>query len=60
MGRARRQGRRIGRPPVTARTGFREWAEIQVELEEGLISHSEAARRLGCGYATLLRLLQTA
>jgi len=59
MDRARRQGRRIGRPPVTARPGFAErWAAVRAELEAGGISRSEAARRLGVGYATVLRLLQ--
>lgn len=59
MDRARRQGRRIGRPPVTARPGFAErWAAVRAQLEAGGISRSEAARRLGVGYATVLRLLQ--
>ena len=59
MDRARRQGRRIGRPPVTARPGFAErWAAVRAELEAGGISRSETARRLGVGYATVLRLLQ--
>lgn len=58
MDRARREGRRVGRPPVTARQGFAErWAAVHTELEAGRISRSEAARRLECGYATLLRLL---
>jgi DNA invertase Pin-like site-specific DNA recombinase len=58
MDRARRQGVHIGRPPVTARPGFVErWAAVRAELEAGRISRSEAARRLDCGYATLLRLL---
>jgi len=59
MERARRQGRHVGRPPVTARPGFAErWAAVRAELEAGRISRSEAARRLGVGYATVLRLLQ--
>ena len=59
MDRARRQGRRIGRPPVTARPGFAErWAAVRAQLEAGGISRSETARRLGVGYATVLRLLQ--
>ena len=59
MQRAKREGRRVGRPPVTSRPGFSErWATVRTDLEAGRISRSEAARRLGCGYATLLRLLQ--
>ncbi len=58
MDRARRQGVHIGRPPVTARAGFAErWAAVRADLEAGRISRSEAARRLDCRYATLLRLL---
>lgn len=50
MDRARRQGRHIGRPPVTMRPGFDErWTELRRELEAGRISKSEAARRLGVG-----------
>ena len=59
MDRARRQGKHVGRPPVTVRPGFAEkWAAVRAELEAGRISRSEAARRLDCGYATLLRLLE--
>ncbi|MDA8064642.1 MAG: recombinase family protein [Thermaerobacter sp.] len=59
MDRAKRQGKRIGRPPVTARPGFAQrWAAVRADLEAGHISRSEAARRLDCGYATLLRLLE--
>ena len=58
MDRARHQGVHIGRPPITARAGFtQQWAEVRTDLEAGRISRSEAARRLDCGYATLLRLL---
>jgi DNA invertase Pin-like site-specific DNA recombinase len=58
MDRARRQGKHVGRPPVTARLGFAErWAAVRTELDAGRISRSEAARRLDCGYATLLRIL---
>ena len=60
MDRAKREGPRVGRPPVTARPGFAErWAAVRAELEAGRISRSEAARQLDCGYATLLRLLAT-
>lgn len=59
MDRARRQGVHIGRPPVTARQGFAEkWATVRAELKTGRISRSEAAHRLGRGYATVLRLLE--
>ena len=56
--RARRQGKHIGRPPVTARPGFQgRWAVVQAELSSGAISRGQAARSLKVGYATLLRLL---
>ena len=59
MERARREGVHIGRPPVTARAGFNErWQAVRTDLDAGRISRGEAARRLGCGYATLLRLLR--
>ncbi len=58
MERARRQGHRIGRPPVTSRPEFAErWTRVQADLSAGRISRSAAARRLDVGYATLLRLL---
>ena len=60
MDRARRQGKRIGRPPVTARAGFGEqWPQIHEDLRAGRISRSEACRRLRIGFATLLRLFAT-
>lgn len=59
MDRARRQGKHIGRPLVTARPGFAErWATVRADLEAGRLSRSQACRRLGIGYATLLRLLR--
>lgn len=58
MDRARRQGKHIGRPLVTARPGFAErWAEVRSEIEAGRLSRSQACRRLDIGYATLLRLV---
>ena len=58
MERARRQGKHVGRPPVMVRRGFAERrAEVNVELKAGHISRPEAARQLGVGYATVLRLL---
>jgi DNA invertase Pin-like site-specific DNA recombinase len=36
MERAKREGRRVGRPPVTARPGFAErWAEVEPEIRTG-------------------------
>jgi len=59
MDRARRQGVHIGRPPVTARPGFAErWAAVEPEIRAGRLSKSQAARQLGVGFATVLRLLE--
>ena len=58
MDRARRQGRRIGRPRVTDRKGFnRRFGDILERLRAGNISRRRAAKELGIGYATLKRLL---
>ena len=58
MDRARKQGRRIGRPRVTDRKGFKHRFEAILErLGAGKISRREAAKELGIGYATLKRLL---
>ena len=58
MDRARKQGRRIGRPRVTDRKGFsRRFGAILERLSEGSVSRRGAARELGIGYATLKRLL---
>ncbi len=58
MGRAKKQGHRIGRPPVTSRPDFMmKWKTVEAELAAGQISRSQAAKRLQVGYATLLRLL---
>jgi hypothetical protein len=58
MERAREQGKRIGRPPVTERDGFSQRFMAAVErLEQGGISRRQAARELAIGYATLKRLL---
>jgi DNA invertase Pin-like site-specific DNA recombinase len=60
MERAREQGKRIGRPPVTERDGFSQRFMAVVErLEHGGISRRQAARELAIGYATLKRLLDT-
>lgn len=58
MDRAKKQGHRIGRPPVTSRPGFdAKWETVRVDLIAGRISRSQASKRLNVGYATLLRLL---
>lgn len=58
MDRAKRQGKHIGRPPVTERRGFnKHYEEIAERLSRGEISRRQAAKELGIGYATLKRLL---
>ena len=58
MDRARRQGKRIGRPSVMDRRGFRKrFGAILKRLRAGEVSRREAAKELGVGYATLKRLL---
>ena len=58
MERARRQGKRIGRPKVTDRRGFkRRFGAVLERLNQGDISRRQAARELGIGYATLKRLI---
>ncbi|HEU0022766.1 MAG TPA: recombinase family protein [Dehalococcoidia bacterium] len=58
MDRARRQGKRIGRPRVTDRRGFSQRFGVVLEgLDAGVLSRSQAARELKIGYATLKRLL---
>ena len=58
MDRARRQGKRIGRPRVTDRRDFkRRFGAILERLQEGEISRRKAAGELGIGYATLKRLI---
>ena len=59
MDRARRQGKRIGRPRVKDRKGFSKRFGVVLEgLSEGVLSRSQAAKELKIGYATLLRLLE--
>ena len=58
MDRARRQGKRIGRPKVTGRRGFKSrFTAMSHRLDMGDISRRKAAKELGIGYATLKRLL---
>lgn len=58
MDRAKKQGKKIGRPKVTDRPGFSTRSKTILErLSLGDISRRQAARQLGIGYATLKRLL---
>ena len=58
MDRARRQGKRIGRPRVTDRKGFNtRFGAVLERLSAGEISRRKAAKELGIGFATLKRLL---
>ena len=58
MDRARRQGKRIGRPSVMDRRGFKKrFGAVLERLSDGEISRRRAATELGIGYATLKRLL---
>ena len=58
MDRARKQGRRIGRPRVTDRRNFSSYfGAILERLTQGTVSRRRAALELGIGYATLKRLL---
>ena len=58
VSRARRQGKRIGRPGVTDRRGFdRRFGAILERLSSGELSRRKAAFELGIGYATLKRLI---
>ena len=58
MDRARRQGKRIGRPRVTERRGFeKRFGAILERIRSGDISRRKAAKELDIGYATLKRLI---
>ncbi len=58
MERARRQGKRIGRPKVSERPDFTQRFQTVAErISLGLVSRRQAARELAIGYATLKRLL---
>ena len=58
MDRARRQGKRIGRPPVTERPGFkRRYEAVLKRLKSGEISRRQGAKELKIGYTTLKRLM---
>jgi putative DNA-invertase from lambdoid prophage Rac len=58
MDRAKKEGRRIGRPKVTDRKGFNaRFGAILERLAQGQVSRRKAAQELGIGYASLKRLL---
>ena len=58
MERAKKQGHKIGRPRVMDRRGFkRRFGVVLEQLQQGSISRNQAAKELGIGYATLLRLI---
>lgn len=58
MERARREGKRIGRPPVQETPGFAErWQAVKAALQQGTITKTQACRELRCSSATLRRLL---
>lgn len=60
MERAARQGKRIGRPRITDKRGFKSQYRMVLErLSQGDISRRKAAKELGIGYATLKRLLDS-
>src|ERR671915_120389 len=60
MDRARRQGKKIGRPKVPDRKGLsKRFGAIVERLSKGDISRRQAAKELNIGYATLKRLLDT-
>jgi DNA invertase Pin-like site-specific DNA recombinase len=55
MERARREGKRIGRPPGVPASA---WRTVEPLVRAGQISVSEAARRLGVSRTTVQRLLR--
>ncbi len=60
MARARESGKRIGRPRVSDMPGFEEnFKEVAELIEEGTLSRRKASLKLGIGYATLKRLLDS-
>jgi DNA invertase Pin-like site-specific DNA recombinase len=60
MDRARRQGRRLGRPGGTRQEGFNEhFRELVPQISSGAVSHRRAARILGVSRSTILRLLDS-
>ncbi|MCP4610612.1 MAG: recombinase family protein [Planctomycetes bacterium] len=58
MERARRQGKRIGRPSVIEKRGFKTRFKAVIDrIESGELSRRKAAGELGIGYATMKRLI---
>ena len=58
MDRARRQGRRLGRPGGTRREGFSDrWRELVPQTSAGAVSRRRAALLLGVSRTTIDRLL---
>ncbi|HKV39006.1 MAG TPA: recombinase family protein [Blastocatellia bacterium] len=55
LSRARRQGVRLGRPRIVV--GDR-WPGIKAEIQAGTISKREAAKQLGIGRSSVIRLLR--
>lgn len=58
MARAKREGKRLGRPGGTHADGFEgRWQALRVRLARGEISQRQAARLLGVGRATIARMM---
>ena len=58
MEKARKLGKRIGRPRVTERPQFiQQFSAIRERINIGELSKRKAAKELGIGYATLDRLM---
>jgi DNA invertase Pin-like site-specific DNA recombinase len=58
MERAKAQGKAIGRPGRLDDPTFRQvWDQLAPSIADGRLSRREAAQRLGCGEATVRRLL---
>ena len=58
MERARRQGKRIGRPSVIEKRGFKtRFKAVMDRIKSGEMSRRKAAQELGIGYATMKRLI---
>ena len=56
--RARRQGKRIGRPSVIEKRGFKtRFKTVMDRIESGELSRRKAAGELDIGYATMKRLI---
>jgi DNA invertase Pin-like site-specific DNA recombinase len=59
MDRAKRQGKRLGRPGGTSREGFTgRWQEFRLRVLAGEMSRRQVAQALGVSRSTVIRLLQ--